>query len=71
MLTISDAIRMARINGKGEADKRCGQSYVKAAPIAQTIADTCDLVLNHEKYGLTGMETSKFLEMMNGYSNKK
>lgn len=70
MLTISDAIRMAQINGKGEARRQQGLSYIKAAPVARTISESVDLAMNHEKYGLTAKETSKFLEMMNGKSNK-
>ena len=70
MLTITDAIRMAQINGKGEARRQQRLSYIKAAPVARTISDSVDLVSNHEKYGLTATETSKFLELMNGNSKK-
>lgn len=71
MLTISNAIWMARINSEGEERRKQGLSYVKAAPVTRTIADSVDLALNHERYGLTATETSRFLETMNGYSNKK
>ena len=65
-MTLEQSIRMAMVNGKGEARKQCGMSYVKMAYKPQRIADAADLALNHKKYGLSGEETSTLMKVMNG-----
>jgi hypothetical protein len=69
-MTISDAIRIGMANGIGEARRQAGMSYSKLVPVPNTIADAVDLAMNHKKYGLTGDETAKALDMINGRSKE-
>ena len=61
MMTISDAIRIAKINGEGEARRQMGMSYVKVVPVPRTIGETADLCLKRESLGLTAEELSTVL----------
>ena len=68
MMTISDSIKIARINGEGEARRQMGMSYTKVVPVPRTIGEAADLCLKRESYGLTAEELSKVLTIG---SNKK
>lgn len=64
-LTISDAIRIGMINGKGEARREMGMSYTKAVSIPRTISESVDLFRNHKSYGLTAEELYQVKEQLN------
>lgn len=64
-MTIEQAIRMAMVNGEGEARKQAGMSYTKMAYRPQTISDAIDLAQNHKKYGLSSKEYYDLAKVMN------
>jgi hypothetical protein len=64
-MTLEQSLRMAMVNGRGEARKQAGMSYTKMAYKPRTIAEAADLALNHKKYGLSSDEYCELAKIMN------